>query len=121
MKIDSQDLLVERLSVSMSMASFQHRVIAHNVANASTPGFVRQRVAFDAALTAAADANAGVRPGSQTVAAHARIIAEQPTPSSGIETDMMALSTNGLRYNALARALSRYLSIASAAATASKV
>lgn len=117
MRIETQNLLIDRLSTALSMSSLQHRVIANNIANVNTQGFIRQRVTFDEAMDAArlqADAST---PPSATVAAHARIDADPSESQSGVEADMLALSVNTMRYSTLARVLSRYLSIADAIAS----
>jgi flagellar basal body rod protein FlgB len=89
--------VVDRVSAAMSVSSLQHQVVANNIANRDTQGYQRIKLQFDRAL--------GETGG-------ARIIPDTTAAPVSIEQDLVSLSSNATRYEALARVLSRYFSIA---------
>ena len=119
MTIDPQDLLINRVANALSMASFQHRVIANNIANVGTPGFVRQDVSFERVLSDLAVSSGAARVTPNEIRANADLKLQASESSEvGLESDMLALSVNTMRYTTLTRALARYLTIAEAVASA---
>jgi flagellar basal-body rod protein FlgB len=92
--------VVDQVSAALSRASLQHEVIASNIANRDTAGYQRLQLRFDAALDRATIAAEPAGPGVDA-------------PVS-LEQDLVALSSNSARYEALARVLNRYFSIVSA-------
>jgi flagellar basal-body rod protein FlgB len=92
--------VVDQVSAALSRASLQHEVIASNIANRDAQGYQRLQVRFDAAMD------------------RASVVPEQASTHDdapvSLEQDMVALSSNVAQYEALARVLSRYFSIASA-------
>ena len=92
--------VVDQVSAALSRASLQHEVIASNIANRDTEGYQRLQLRFDAALERAS-----------VVAEPANAQADAPV---SLEQDLVALSSNSARYEALARVLNRYFSIVSA-------
>jgi flagellar basal-body rod protein FlgB len=96
--------IVDQVSAAMSVSSVQHQVIANNIANRDTRGYQRIKLQFDRALGQAGPA---------------RMVADTTAPVS-MEQDLVALSANATRYEALARVLSRYFSIAAAIANSSR-
>src|SRR6218665_2053018 len=92
---------IDQVSAALSVASLRHQVIASNIANRDTEGHQRMKVAFDRAWDA-----------GDAAPLRAKVVPESAARMPSLEEDMVALSTNGLDYQALARALSRYLSIA---------
>ena len=91
--------IVDQVSAAMSVSSLQHQVITNNIANRDTRGYQRIKLQFDRAL-------------GQT--GPARRVADTSTAPVSLEQDLVSLSSNATRYEALARVLSRYFSIAAA-------
>ena len=89
---------VDQVSSALSLASLRHQAIASNIANRDTVGYRRLQVQFNEALQAGAP---------HPVITPEAVAASVPS----VEQDMVALSTNALHYQALARVLSRYFSI----------
>ena len=90
---------IDRISAAMSISSLRNQVIASNIANRDTPGYQRLALAFSHALDG---------PGVATV------VPEAPETSAGasMEQDIVDLSVNAKRYQALARVLTRWFAIA---------
>ena len=91
--------VIDQISASMSVSSLQQQVIASNIANRDTQGYQRMKLRFDQALDQAGTATIG---------------ADDSNVAVSLEQDLVALSSNSMQYAALARSLSRYLSIISA-------
>ena len=89
---------VDQVSSALSLASLRNQALASNIANRETEGYQRLQAQFSEALRGGA--------------AHPVIAPEAATGAApSLEQDMVALSTNALHYQALARVLSRYFSI----------
>lgn len=93
--------VIDQISAAMSVKSLEHEAIASNIANRDTQGYQRLKVQFDRAWGAEA----------------ARITTDKTSAPVSVEEDLVALSTNAGRYQALARSLSRYFSIINAITT----
>lgn len=99
---------VDQISFALSLASLRNQTIASNIANRDTAGYQRLQAQFSEALQG----------GGGT---HPVITAEAVAGSAtSVEQDMVALSTNALHYQALARVLSRYFSIQETIASGGK-
>jgi flagellar basal-body rod protein FlgB len=127
------DTTLARLEQSLDVRLARHNVLAGNVANVDTPGYVAKDVDFKAAMAAAGNASASGDAASMTLAAPegAQMIggaagmhpAEMPlidaqgsSPSlDGNKVDldrtMVELAENGLQYGASARAAAKKLAI----------
>lgn len=90
--------VIDQISAAMSLSSLQHQVIASNIANRDTQGYQRLQLNFDRAMDRA----------------DATVVAEKTDTPVSMEQDLVALSTNSMQYETLARALTRYFSIVSA-------
>jgi flagellar basal-body rod protein FlgB len=93
---------IEQISAALSVTHLRHQTIASNIANRDAQGYQRLAVSFNEALNAA-----GEQP-------RASIVSETTDPTAAppsLEEDMVALSSNAMNYQALVKALSRYLSI----------
>lgn len=118
-------LTIESVRLALNAASLRHKVIADNIANVNTVGHTRMRVEFEDALTqalaGAGDATSASDAIEQLRDARPELVQAAPS-STGVELDdeMVQLSENSLRYHALTRGLSRYLSIAGLIATGTK-
>jgi flagellar basal-body rod protein FlgB len=127
------DTTLARLEQSLDVRLARHNVLAANVANVDTPGYVAKDVDFKAAMAAAGNASASGDAASMTLAAPegasmaSNALATHPSemplvdaqgsaPSlDGNKVDldrtMVALAENGLQYGASARAASKKLAI----------
>ena len=91
--------VIDQISASMSVGSLRNQVIAGNIANRDTQGYQRLKLSFDRAMD---------RAGTATVTA------DNSSEPTSVEQDLVALSSNSMQYQALARVLSRYFSILNA-------
>lgn len=104
--------VIDQVSVALSVAGLRHQVIASNVANRDSVGYQRLALRFADAM-------------GLDEAAAPQVVAEEPlagaaaTPPS-LEEDMVALSSNAMNYQALARALAKYFAIAETVASGGK-
>lgn len=104
------------LSLALDAASLRHRVLAANVANANTPGYVPMRLQFSAQIDemAAHQASTTTDPASMLAV---RMSLQPAKDAGGVMTsvqpdlEMAAMSANALQYQALATALDRHFSI----------
>lgn len=92
--------VVDQISAAMSITSMRHQVIASNLSNREAQGYQRVSLAFERAL------------GGEAVP---RVVPDS-VQTAPLESDLLALSTNAMGYQALARVLSRYFAIAGAVA-----
>lgn len=99
--------------LALDAASLRHAAIAHNIANARTPGAARLRVNFEEQLAQARrtleagtvldrSALAGVRPALEALPS---------TDALALDQQMVEMAQNTLQYQSLLRALSRLGSI----------
>jgi flagellar basal-body rod protein FlgB len=105
--------VVDQVSAALALASLRHQVIASNVANRDSVGYQRLALRFADAL-------------GRDDAAAPRVVAEVSTSGAeaaapSLEEDMLALSSNAMNYQALARALARYFTIAETVASGGRV
>lgn len=112
-------LLVEQISSSLTAASLQNQVSASNIANRDSAGYQRLKVAFDQALSSAGGLPAAGVAGLPPVAVP-RIVPDDSARAVSLEEDLLTLSKNTMNYQALAKALGRYFSIAGAIASGGK-
>lgn len=115
-------LTVEAVRLALGATSLRQRVIADNIANVDSPDHVRMKVVFEDQLAQALDAARQV--GARDAAFLAGIQAEtEPDLSKGkvqLDEEVAQMSANSVRYQALSRGISRYLSIASLIASANR-
>jgi flagellar basal-body rod protein FlgB len=109
------DEVVALARLALDAASLRHQVIANNIANANTPGFVPLKVNFEQQLAFARGASGGmpaplsasVRPFIEADAgAGARVV---------LDMEMVKLAQNTVQYQSLLRALDKRGSILSTA------
>lgn len=115
----SSALTVESVRLALDASSMRQRVIADNIANVNSVNHVRMRVVFEEKLAQALAAAQGSQDSSDAVSMLADAQPELealPGTQTKVELDseMVRLSENSLRYHALTRGLSRYFSMASA-------
>ncbi|MES2090449.1 MAG: flagellar basal body protein [Pseudomonadota bacterium] len=116
---NSSALTIESVKLALDASSMRQRVIADNIANVNSINHVRMRVVFEEKLAQALAAAQGAAEGADVASMLADAQPEMeavPGPQSKVELDseMVKLSENSLRYHALTRGLSRYFSMASA-------
>lgn len=103
------DLTTDTLHVAMRGLAARQRVIADNIANMDTPGFLAGRVEFEASLRDAVGAgdSRGVRPSS------ARSFAATGVNGNNVNLDEETLSNidTGLRYQLVVEAMTAKFSL----------
>jgi flagellar basal-body rod protein FlgB len=108
------------LSLALDAAGMRQQAIAHNIANANTPGYQRISVSFEQRLAALGDGAGHVATPSLASLADFRPSFEYAAAAeagSGVALDqeMAQLSENTLHHQALLKALNKHLSLMSIA------
>lgn len=122
----SSALTVESVRLALGATGLRQRVIADNIANVNSPDHVRMRVVFEERLAQAlASAKSASLDEASSVPSLDGVQPElEPDFSASrkveLDEEMANLSANSLRYHALTKGLSRYLSIANIIASSSK-
>lgn len=122
----SSALTVESVRLALGATGLRQRVIADNIANVNSPDHVRMRVVFEERLAQAlASARSASLDDASSVPSLDGVQPElEPDFSASrkveLDEEMANLSANSLRYHALTKGLSRYLSIANIIASSSK-
>lgn len=115
---------IEAARLAMGASSVRQQVISHNIANASTPHHARMKVNFEDALTSAISAAKQAGSAEEVLAMMARVkpdvVADGSMARVQLDEEMAALSANSVQYHALAKGVSKYLSIASLIAAAQR-
>ena len=97
------DLTVATVHTALRGISQRQRVIANNIANVETPGFIAQRVSFEESLRAA------VRSGAPEASSVAVSPTEAPANVNGnnvqLDDETMALVDSGLHYQLMVEAM----------------
>ncbi|OWQ46388.1 hypothetical protein CDL60_12955 [Roseateles noduli] len=117
------------LSLALDAATLRQQVIATNIANANSIGYVPQRVSFEAQIEDglrdyARSAGMGSLGGAAAPTLQVRI--EPELAANGgpavvhVDREVAALAENNLHYQALVRGLNRHLSILGSAVTEGK-
>jgi flagellar basal-body rod protein FlgB len=98
------DVTTVALERALDGAALEQRMVANNLANLETPGFVARHAQFHDSLRAALDAERG--------RASSTVRPVQPHGNNvDVETEMTALSESVLQYEVLTRLLSKKLSM----------
>lgn len=119
----STALTVESVRLALGATGMRQRVIADNIANADSPDHIRMRVVFEQQLSQALSAarmNGGVGGVGWLDGVQAEMEPDLTQGRVQLDEEVAQLSANSLRYQALSRGLSRYLSIASLIASATR-
>lgn len=120
----SSALTIESVRLALGAAGLRQRVIADNIANVNSPDHVRMRVVFEEHLAQALASVQGTANDLTSADALDDVKAElEPDFTKRkveLDDEMAQLSANSLRYHALTKGLSRYLSIANIIASSSK-
>jgi len=117
-------MTIESVRLALGATGLRQQVIAENIANINSPDHVRMKVVFEEQLAQALARMNTSSDSDSSVANLASIQAELvPDVAAGrveLDQEMAALSANSLRYHALTKGLSRYLSIANIVVSASR-
>lgn len=118
------DRTLSQLENALDVRMVRHNVLAGNLANADTPGYVARDVDFAAAMAAAeaSDAAAPAAPrhiplGTNAQAIEAATVRAEGAPAgmdgNAVDADraLVALAENGLQYGAAAKTAARKLAI----------
>ncbi|MGC4061422.1 MAG: hypothetical protein QM749_11495 [Aquabacterium sp.] len=113
----SSALTIESVRLALGASDLRQRVIADNIANVNSPDHVRMRVVFEERLSQAlATMQSSNSEGAAEAGSLDGVQAELEPDYTGrrieLDDEMAQLSANSLRYHALTKGLSRYLSIA---------
>ena len=100
------DLTSRLLERGLGASSLRQRVLAHNVANAMTPGFKRSRVEFEEQLAAAMAEGKSPDAVAPKVEIETDTIGRADGNNVDIELEMTRIAENQLYYAALTRQLS---------------
>lgn len=108
------------LSLALDAAGMRQQAIAHNIANANTPGYQRISVSFEQRLAALADGAGKIAAPSLASLADLRPSFEYAAPLAAgsaiaLDQEMAELSENTLHHQALLKALNKHLSLMSIA------
>ena len=111
------DLTTVTLTKSLDVAGLRHRVIANNIANVETPGFIRSDVSFEGKLRQALE-SANEESAQRYVQDIRPEVQEDVTSPIGpngsnvsIDKEMADLTENTLQYEALTRLLNMKLAM----------
>ncbi|NEX63022.1 flagellar basal body rod protein FlgB [Noviherbaspirillum galbum] len=124
------------VGLALDAAEARHRAIAHNIANAGTPGFRPLRADFQAHLAQARQELAGAADGASGISASTpsgdagailaryragldRLVTRGDGPVA-LDAEVAGLSENTLQLQALVKALNRHFSILNIAVTEGK-
>lgn len=108
------------LSLALDAAGMRQQAIAHNIANANTPGYQRVSVSFESRLAALSDSTGKMATPSLASLGDYRPnfeYAASTDTGSGIALDqeMAQLSANTLHHQTLLKALTKHFSLMSIA------
>ncbi|WP_420997929.1 flagellar basal body rod protein FlgB [Cupriavidus sp. 30B13] len=121
-----EGLTTAALSAALDAASMQQRVIAANIANVNTPGYVPMRLQFSAHLDALAMPGRGGAGTDPATLLAVSMDLRQARDASGVmdtvqpDQEVAAMSENALHYQALATALDKHYSILTSAVSDGK-
>jgi flagellar basal-body rod protein FlgB len=110
------------LSAALETAGKRQAVVAANIANATTPGYVPQHVSFDAHL---AEARSALRDKGTLDLTAIETLRAEPEPALDragqpaavqLDEEMVELARNGAEYQALVQGLARHLALLALAA-----
>jgi flagellar basal-body rod protein FlgB len=117
------DVTSQALAAALQGSAARHRAIAQNLANLDTPGFIRSDVNFEEALALALERGLQAPHHAFDLVAALRLRPQQdrssPARADGnnvdVDREMVLLSRNALRYNAVGEALAARIRLLRAA------
>ena len=97
------DLTMQAIQASLDGLAARQRIIAQNLANSETPGYIAQTVSFEDSLSSA------IAGGDPTQAAITTGVTSDPTNINGnnvaVDKETLALVDTGLRYQLAAESM----------------
>jgi len=97
------DLTMQAIQASLDGLAARQRIIAQNLANSETPGYIAQTVSFEDSLSSA------IANGDPTQAAITTGVTSDPTNLNGnnvaVDKETLALVDTGLRYQLAAESM----------------
>jgi flagellar basal-body rod protein FlgB len=105
------------LKLALDAAAMRQRTIAHNIANANTPGYQPQRVSFEERFAVERAALADGRKVALSSLSDYRPMLELAEPNAlgdravSLDAELVALSENTLHHQVLLKVLNRHFSI----------
>jgi flagellar basal-body rod protein FlgB len=123
MTANVEALTTATLSLALDAATLRQQVIAANIANVGTVGYVPRRVSFEAQLASALN---GSSPSGATSSFAPLMRVEPDLGSDGqprplqLDQEVAALAQNNLHYQALVKGLNQHLSLMTSAVTEGK-
>lgn len=122
----TQAITVEMATLALDAASLRHQAIAHNIANANSPGFAPMRVSFEDQLGAVRAAL-----GDGLPLAHAMLAGVQPVlersaalpdtdRTAMLDMEVAEMAQNTVQYEALLKALGKQMALLGAAVNEGK-
>ena|SRR5450830_1196070 len=121
-----ESITVQALSAALDAASLRQQVLATNIANVNTPGYVAQRIDFEEQLESARRLvdSQGSADAFSLENAQMRIrpnLDAQGRPSSvKLDMEMADVARNAIHYQALVKGLSKHYAILSSAVSDGK-
>jgi flagellar basal-body rod protein FlgB len=117
----TEAITVDLTRLALDAASMRHQAIAHNIANASTPGFAPARVNFEeqmGAVRAALQEGGAVRP-SMFEGIHP-VLTRMPASADAdrtaqLDLEVADMAQNTVHYEALLKALGKHMALIGAA------
>lgn len=101
-----RDMPARVVEKAIDAASLRQQVIAHNLANATTPGFKRSRVDFEAQLAQAMAAGTGPDAVTPTVVQEVDSIGKPDGNNVDAEAESVKMAINQIWHSALSRQIS---------------
>jgi flagellar basal-body rod protein FlgB len=103
------DLTIQAIQTSLDGLAARQRIIATNVANAETPGYLAQTVSFEDSLRSAIAAGDPTQTGISTGTSFASTL---PNGNNvNVDEETVAMMETGLRYQLATRAINNEFSI----------
>ena len=109
------------LSLALDAAVMRQQAIAHNIANAATPGYQRLGVNFEAQFAALAGSHVVDDPAQLRAQLRPSMVAVgQPGDTVEIDQEVAALSETVVHHHALVKALGKHLALVALAVNEGK-
>jgi flagellar basal-body rod protein FlgB len=123
---NTEAITVDMVRLALDAAGLRHQAIAHNIANANSPGFAPARVSFEdqlGAVRAALRDGSAVEP-SMLAGVHPVLARSAPTADTDrtalLDMEVADMAQNTVQYEALLKALGKHLAILGAAVNEGK-
>lgn len=98
-------------SKALDAGAMRHTAIAHNIANANVAGARAMKVVFEEMLGTVRDDMSAGRALSAGDVPTAQLVFAEPSQAIALDEQVAAMSTNGLHYQSLLRALDKHMGL----------